>query len=157
ERDVVGDRDAKVQAAVDRVDLGLAVDPVGGGGLGVDLDDAAVEAAEAHREPARVEIDAVEELGVEDRRSAEEVVEERDRVPVGEDARVVRVRAADEEEPGAERRAREARQGLEDAERIAERARYRRELTLLDGAAGDLELLALALDDGLVGISARRA
>src|SRR5262249_46879982 len=152
-----GDGHGRVDAAVDEVDLRLAVDAVGGGGLGVDLDDTAVEAAEAHRESARVEVDAVEELGVQDRGPAEEVVKERDRVPVDEDAAVVRVGAADEEEPGAERRAREARQALEDGQRMAERARHRRELALLEGGARGLELLALALDDGLVGISARRS
>src|SRR5690606_18329249 len=80
----------------------------------------------------------------------------RDAVAVDVDAAVVRVGAADEQEAAAERRARQTGQGLDDADRIAEGARHRGELAPLEGAAGDLEHLALPLDHRLVRVAADR-
>src|SRR5207244_4842646 len=89
-RVVAGGR-AHVYARVDEVDVGGPVDAVGVGGPRVDLDDAADGAPEARREAARVEVDAVQELRVQDRRAAQEMVEEGHAVTVDEDARVVGV------------------------------------------------------------------
>ena len=54
-----------------------------------DVDDAAHRAAVLRAEVARVEVDAAEHLGRDDRGQAAEVVDERDRRPVDEVLRVL--------------------------------------------------------------------
>jgi hypothetical protein len=132
------------------------VDAVGGGGPGLERDDAAVRAAEARRVAARVQLDLLEHLGVEHAGPAEEVEQQRHLVTVDVDRAVVGVRAADEQEAQPERRARDAGQGLDDAHRIAERAGHAGQLLPLDRAAGDLEVVALALDHRRVDRAAAR-
>ncbi len=77
-----------------------------------------------------------------------------DQVAVNVDAGVVRVGAADQQEAGGERRPRQPRKRLDDADRIAEGAGYRGHLPALDGPLGHLEVFAFALDHGLVRVAA---
>ena len=77
-----------------------------------------------------VELDVLDEPRREDRGPAEEVIEDGDAVALDEDARVVGRGAADDEQAEAEGRARDARQVLHDAQRIAEGAGHARELGL---------------------------
>ena len=156
DRQVPGDRRAQVAAGVDEVDLGRAVDAVGLRRPELERDGGAVVAAEPRREPAGVEVERVEHLGVEDRRPAEEVEQRWHLVAVDVDPGVVGVGAADQQEAEAERGALDAGQGLDHADRVAERAGHRAQLLALQRAPRDLEDLALALDDGLVGVAAAR-
>ena len=74
--------------------------------------------------PSRVEVDPVEELLVDDRGSAQEMVEDGEALPVEIDAGVGRRRPAHQERAAQERRAVQPRQILDDAKRIVERAGY---------------------------------
>ena len=98
--------------------------------LDADVDHAADVAAVADAEPARVEVDLVDEVGGEHRRSGQEVIEDGDRLAADEHAGVARVGAAHDEQPEAERRARDAGHVLQHPQRIADRPRDGRQLGL---------------------------
>src|SRR5256885_4029337 len=98
--------------------------------------------------PAWIEVDAVDELLVDDRGPAEEVVEDRDPVAVEIGPRVLRRGPPNQEQPGPERRAREAGQGLHGPDRVVERAGNVHELLVLEGPDGGVLLRSLPLHHG---------
>ena len=93
-----------------------------------DVDHAAHVAAVPDAEAARVEVDLVDQVGREHRRSGQEVVQHRDRLAADEHAGVGWVGAAHDQQAEAERRAGDARHVLQHAQRIAERAGDRGQL-----------------------------
>ena len=127
------------------------------GDRGFDRHDAADGAAVGGRKTAGIEVDAIEELGVEHRRPAQEVIDEGNPMAVDEHPAVVGVGAADQQETGDKRCAGQTGQRLNDPNGIAEGARHRGELAPLERAAGDFENLALALDHGFVRATALAA
>ncbi len=92
-------------------------------------------AAVLHAEVAGVELDVADEPRRQHRGPAEEVIEDGDLVALDVDPGVAGRRAADDEEAEAERRARDAGQALQHAQRIAERAGHARELGLRERVA----------------------
>ena len=122
-----------------------------------DVDDAAHRAAVLRAEVAGIEVDLLEHLGGDDRGEAAEVVDERDRRAVDEDCVSCGRRAAHDEEPGERRRARDAGQVLERAQRVAVGAGDAIDLALLERALDHLARRLHAPDlDGLDVLLARR-
>jgi hypothetical protein len=119
----VGERSLDERAGVEEAHVAFAVDLVGGPPR-LAGEDAAREPPVACRIAARVEVDALDEAGVDDARPGANVVEQRNADAVDVVAVVAGRRAAHEEErqPADERR--DAGQGLHDAEGIAECARH---------------------------------
>ena len=97
---------------------------------------------------AGIEIDAVEQLLVDDRGTAEEVVQDGDPLPVQVDARVGGRRAANEELSTQEGSAVHPGQVLHHADGIVERARHVDQLVVLERAAGGGVLGARAFHHG---------
>jgi hypothetical protein len=112
-----------------------------------DVHDAGARAAVARAEVAGIKIDAIEQLGRDDAREAEEVIDERHRGAVDERERVRRCRPAHDEQSA--RRFRDARQALQRAQSVTARARNAIDLAALDRAARHLARGALTLDDDL--------
>ena len=158
-RDAAGDTAAQRPldrtGRVEKVDVGVAVQLRRLVGLGGDVEDAGGGASVVHAEAARVEVDLVDEVGRQHRRTTQEVVEDRDALAVDEDAGVLRRRAAHHQLADAERDARDAGQVLDHAQRIAEGAGHGRQLVLRQGVARDLLVLALRAHVGLELSAAR--
>ena len=100
-------RPLHVRRRVAQVDVDRAVQRPADVALDVYVDDAADVSSVTDAEPARVEVDLVDQVGREHRRPGQEVVQDRDRLAADEDAGVGRVGAAhDEQARGRTARAR---------------------------------------------------
>src|SRR6185295_18993768 len=121
-RDLVAEGALDVGGGVEHVDVGRAVQARHVAGGGGDVDDTAGDAAVAHAEAARVEVDAVDEARGQDRGPAEEVIEDGDAVAAHVDPRVLGRGPADDELAEAVGDARDAGEVLDDAQGIAEGA-----------------------------------
>ena len=143
-----------------QVDVGRPVQRAADVAPEVDVDEAADEAAVADAEPARVEVDLVDQVVREHRRPGQEVIEDRDRLATDEDAGVGRVGAAHDQQAEAEGGARHAGHVLQHAQRIADGAGDGRQLRLGQGLLGLFRMLGLCPDARLVepaGAFAREA
>ena len=131
----VADRSLHDRARIDEVGLDEAVNARACGAelrvrvalhlriLHADVDDAAGVAAEVRAEVARVEVDVVEHLRGDDARETTEVIDDRHERAVDVRARLLRRRAAHDEQTREAGRARDAGKVLDRAERVAVRAR----------------------------------
>jgi hypothetical protein len=117
---VEGDLDEA--AGVGEADLEFTVVAVAPGGLGAALDHAADVASEAGRGAAGVEVDLVDEIGVDDGGADRHVEEDRDADAVEEVAGVAGGGAADDDVGQEAGQLRGAREALDHAEGVAEGA-----------------------------------
>ena len=143
-------------ARVDEVRLGHDVQAVALRLGQPDVDDAAHGAAVLRAEVARVEVDSADHLGGDDRGEAAEVVDERHRGAVDEVLRVLRGGAAHDEQAGERRRARDAGQVLQRAQRVAVGPGDARDLALVERELGHLARRLVAVDLDLLHVSAAR-
>ena len=141
EEAAVAHRPLDHRRAVVEIDVAGAV-PLVLGVARVNLHRAAHRVAVVGGEVSGKEIEARDDVGVDDGGERQEVKQERDLDPVHVDDGVLRRRAAHDEQPQAERRARDAGEVLDHLEHVALRARDGGEL--LDRDLVDGDLLALA-------------
>ncbi len=106
----------------DQIERSLSVDAGGVALAGADVDGPGQVAPVHGAIAARIEVDAIEQLLVDDGGAAEEVVELRNPVSVEIGARILRRAPADEERSAEERRPRQAGQVLHRADGIVEAA-----------------------------------
>ena len=116
---------SRLSAGVEEIDVGRAVQRALPAGAGGDVHHAGGGPAVAHPEAARIKIDALDQVGREDRGSHREVVQQRHAVAVDVHAAVLGRGAADQQQPEAVGRAGDARQALDHPQRIAQGARAR--------------------------------
>ena len=134
------DRAGKEEAGVDQVEVTVPATPPQLEFSGADVDDAGGGAAVIGAKAARIKRDVLEELGIDHRGQPTKVIEERnlDAVEVG--ARVGGVGAAHNQGAAGERRARQARQVLDDADGVAEGTRHALDLVTGQADLGDVLL-----------------
>jgi hypothetical protein len=148
DRAVAGERRRHHAARVEEAHVDGGVNIVAGRGARLRRDEARDRPPVARGIAARIEVEAVEEIGV-DHRRAEREVEQRGHTQIVEhEGRVARVRAADGVDGRRPRDGGDARQRLEGAERIAHRAGRAQELGALEA---HLRLARGRAHDGLVG------
>jgi hypothetical protein len=149
------ERDLEQPARVGQADVYVAVDPVAARGHGAGLDDAAGVATEPHGSAAGVEVDRVDELRVDHRRTDGHVEEDRHARTVEVVAGVARGRAA-HDHVGQEARERgHAGQAAHHPQRVAARARYAAQLVAAQRGARDRDL-ALGLHHRAVHVAVER-
>jgi len=121
------------------------------------LDQPARQIAVARAEVPRDEVDRLEQVRIERAGERGEVVEERDRLAVEIDDGIARLAAADHQRAAPDgARARDARQILDDLQRVSLRSRNPLGLLLAHGGPGDLGALPFSLDGRLEGARVQR-
>jgi hypothetical protein len=154
-RDVgLGDRLTHESAGLKQVDVEIDQVLIAARAVGAAVDDAAGVATVEHGRAARIELDLLDELGMQHARCDQQVVEIRDARAVEQEAGRAGAGAADDREGQQRNDGRRARQGLDHAEGIAEGARDLLDLGAAQGDARDLLAPLVAHDDDLVGVVA---
>ena len=122
--------------------------------MGATVDDAAGVAAIQHGRPAGIELDLVDELGVDHAGPNQQVVQQRHACAVKQKAGGIGAGATDHREREQRHDGRCTRQRLDDTEGIAERARNLFDLGAAQGDARHFLAVLLSHNDDLVGIVA---